>query len=145
MTRSRDLDFGLTNLNPAKRPGARHDLTRGRTKGIKKLDTFGVHAVGTSKTKQKMTRKPSYSVVTPKAQSAGRKKVVELSCSDKHLGDHPGVKKEQKGSQSVAMSQRPHGALDGSQAILCSPTPKSPSSTSCWKEQRRPRGYANDP
>ena len=29
MTRSRDLDFGLTNPNPAKQPRARHDLMRG--------------------------------------------------------------------------------------------------------------------
>jgi hypothetical protein len=84
-------------------------------------------------------------IATPKVQNAGSKKVVELPSSNKHLGDHPYCQVGANSSPSGAMSQRLHGPLHGSRAILSSPARKSPSSTSCWRERHQSPPNATDP
>ena len=92
-----------------------------------------------------MTHEPYCSIVTPKEQSMGRKRVAGLLSSNKHLSNDSGAKMEPKGGQNAAMSQRLHGPLHGSHTILSFPTRKSPSSTSHWKGQCRLPATTNDP
>jgi hypothetical protein len=66
------------------------------------------HCRGRRGEAKKQLTSPPVALQLPR-DSARRKKVAEPPSSNKCLGNHLGAKKENKGGQSVAMSQRLHG------------------------------------
>ena len=81
--------------------------------------------------KQKTNSQALLQCRSPKERSVRRKRATRLPSSNKHIGNCPSAKMEQKGGQSAAMSQRLHCLLHGGRALLHSSPRKIPSSIDC--------------